>query len=203
MSKTILSRFPLLLFTFLLLFSANSYAVIGLPENTARYGMALGSAQIDIDEPDGGSPQASSTVPINLIVTDWLVSGSRYWLELFHVKNSYQASETIVGQNIRHTTLRAYIQKNLKVSPKFSPWLGAGLTVSQTRYSTRHTEASDGYLLQKLDDRSSNTLGFVINAVVDWEVKRNWFAGLKADQTFNFGNNLNARGAAMYFLYLY
>lgn len=187
----------------ILFFTPQAYAVIGLPESTQRIGFAFGAVQMEVADPDGANPDAGSTVPANLIVTDWLPGGNRYWLELLHSKKSYQPTETEVGQNVRYTGFRALFQKNFRFDSSISPWLGAGLSISQTSYKTRHTKTSDGFLLEKFDDRSSNTIGFMINAVIDWELNSDWLAGIKADQTFNFGHNLNARGVAMYFLYLY
>ncbi len=154
-----------------------------------------------VDDPVGLNPDAQSVVPLNLMLTDWLPDGKRYWLDLIFAQAAYASAPHKVGQNVRYISLRTFIQKDVKLADKIIPWVGVGLELSQTSYTIRHTKTSDGFLLEKFGDRSRLNLGLVFNLTADWELKNNWFIGMKIEQVFNPENNLNTRGGFAYLLY--
>jgi len=78
----------LLTYSLLLLISTPTFAVIGLPDKTARYGVALDVSKVDVTDPDGSNPDKETMIPLTLIVTDWLAFGNRYWLEYTNGKTS-------------------------------------------------------------------------------------------------------------------
>lgn len=196
------SRFYFALFAFFLLMHSAQAAIPGLPDKTIRYGLAIGALHMAADNPEGLNPDPQSVIPVNFIMTDWLPNGTRYWLDLLFTEAAYTASPNQIGQNVRYTSLRSLLQKNLKLTSTIRPWLGMGLEFSYTTYGARHTKASDGFLLEKFDDRSEFNIGVVFNLTTDWELKNHWFLGMKFEQLFNLENNINARGASAYLLYI-
>ena len=195
------SRYFILAIVFFVIVDVSHAAIPGLPESTLRYGFSVGTLSMGVDDPEGLDPDSQSVVPINLMLTDWLPDGKRYWLDLVFSEAAYASATNKIGQNVRYTSLRALIQKDIKLIPKIIPWVGVGLEMSQTKYNTRHTKASDGFLLEKFEDRSLVNLGLVLNLTSDWELKNNWFLGFKMEQVFNPENNINARSMSAYFLY--
>ncbi len=204
-NKRFYYNYKTLILFYLFLFSVSSpvFAVIGLPDNTTRYGAALGVSQMSVTEPDGSNPDKEQMIPLTLIATDWLPYGNRYWLEYVNGKAAYESSEVIVGQNVHYTALRAIVQRHINVSNQIKPWFGIGVVVSRATFETRHTKADDGFLIQKFDDRVSHSLGLIINATIDFKIEKNWYAGFKAEQTFNPNVSVDTRGAGLFFLYLY
>jgi len=204
-NKRFYYNYKTLILFYSLLFSASSpvFAIIGLPENTTRFGTALGISEVSVTEPDGKNPDKEQMIPLTLIATDWLSFGNRYWLEYVNGKAAYKASEVIVGQNVHYSALRAIIQRHLNISKQIKPWFGIGLVISRTTFETRHTQADDGFLIQKFDDRTSHSLGLILNTTIDFNIEKNWYVGFKAEQTFNPDVSVNTRGAGLFILYLY
>lgn len=188
----------------LLSISTSSWAAIGLPENTMRYGAALSVANMKITEPDGRTPNRETMTPFTLIATDWLAygNGNRYWIEYVNGSTSYSASEEVVGQNLNYSALRVIIQRHLNLGKHIKPWFGVGLSISRSTFRIRHTKTDDGFLKQQFDDRTSNRLGLIFNAAIDYQVEKKWFLGIKAEQTFNPSVSVNTLGAGIFLLHL-
>ncbi len=189
-------------FAFFVMVNSSLAEIPGLPDKTIRYGLALGALQMAVDDPKGLNPDSQSVVPVNLIMTDWLSNGRRYWVDLLFSDAAYNSSPNQIGQNVRYTSLRTLVQKNIKLLDSIKPWIGVGFEWSYTSYSSRHTKSIDGFLLDKFDDRSEFNLGLVFNLTADWELKNNWYLGMKLEQLYNLENNINARGGSAFLLYL-
>ena len=140
-------------------------AALGLPENTARIGYAVGMSRLIVDDPAGSTKAAVSVRPLTLIYTDWLQSGGlRYWIEGYYASATLDAGANEVGQDVSRAGARVVLQRNIPLG-SWSPWLGLGLDVSRNRYSKRHTEDRDGFLLAAYPDRSKTGVGIVVHAV--------------------------------------
>jgi len=157
---------------------------------------------MEVNEPDGSSPDKELVVPFTLIATDWLTHGNRYWLEFVNGRAAYSASESVVGQNLNYTAIRAVVQRHLTISKRVKPWFGVGLVVSRSSFSARHTKSNDGFLVQKFDDRSSNSLGLILNSTIDFQLEKKWYLGVKAEQTFSPSSGVNSLGAGVFLLHL-
>lgn len=176
-------------------------AALGMPENTARYGLAYGYGEIDVNDPNGDTQTGEVSQPLNLIYSDWLPVGGRFWLELQYLTSNLPASQTSIGQHVQQRNVTAVAQKNFRLARYFAPWLGFGIQLSQAEYSRRHTITDDGYLQQLYDDRETNFVSVVINSTTDWDISRHLAAGIKLEQSLTIGNNLNSNNISVIFLY--
>lgn len=187
----------------LLLSSELHAAALGLPENTARIGYAAGMPRLSVDDPAGSTKAKFGLQPVTLIYTDWMRSGSmRYWLEAYYAHAMLDSGPTEIGQDVSRVGLRAALQRNIRVGA-WSPWLGLGLDVSQYRFSRRHTEDSEGFLLTAYPDRSATGLGLVAHVMSEWAIAREWDVHAKLEQVFAVSGGVNDTGVSLGVLYRY
>jgi len=123
----------------MLVVSSSTYAeALGQPQRTSMVGYAIGAALVSVDDPAGGTEASSTPQPITLVYTARVWRSSlRYWSELYYYKTLLDASSTKIGQDVERYGMRLSLQKNLKIMPKFSAWFGAGLDISQEKFTTR------------------------------------------------------------------
>ena len=178
-------------------------AALGLPENTARIGYAVGLSRLAVDDPAGSTKAAVSVRPLTLIYTDWLQSGGlRYWIEGYYASATLDAGANEVGQDVSRAGARVVLQRNIPLG-SWSPWLGLGLDVSRNRYSKRHTEDRDGFLLAAYPDRSTTGVGIVVHAVSEWAVAPAWDVLGKLEQVFAVSGDVSETALSIGVLYRY
>ena len=178
-------------------------AALGLPENTARVGYAAGMSRLSVDDPAGSTKAKFGLQPVTLIYTDWMRSGGlRYWLEVYYTQATLDPGPTEVGQDASRAGLRAALQRNIRVGA-WSPWLGLGLDVSRNRFSQRHTEDSEGFLLTAYPDRSVTGVGLVAHVMSEWAIAREWDVHTKLEQVFAVSGGMNETSVSIGVLYRY
>ena len=163
----------------------------------------MGAANVAVDDPDGATQDNWAALPFNLVYTDWLVRDIRQWTELYYFETSLDADATNIGQNINRYGVRFSLQKNYRVTQSWSPWFGAGVDLSNTRYSTRHTKDSDGYLLQAFDDRDETNVSVLLNVLSEWSLQKDWTIGTKLEQSIATGGDISEFSAALTVLHRY
>ena len=195
-----------LIFGMLMLFvSFSTYgAALGQPQRTSMIGYAMGAALVSVDDPAGGTEASWTLQPITLVYTARVWRSSlRYWSELYYYKTILDASSTKIGQDVERYGMRLSLQKNLKILPKFSAWFGAGLDISQEKFTTRHTVDRDGFLIKAYPDREGANVAGVINVVSEWSLPRNWIIAAKLEQSIPFDGHITESLAAVTLLYRY
>jgi len=178
-------------------------AALGLPENTAKLGYAMGTAYVSVDDPAGNTAKEWTSQPLTLIHTDWLIRDIRYWSELFYYKAVLDPSASKVGQNVEQSGLRFSLQKSLRVTRLWAPWFGVGIGASSVTYTTRHTVDSDGFLLAAWPDREQTSIALLLNIVSEWPLTRNWDIGAKLEQTIPIDGDISESSALIMLLYRY
>lgn len=178
-------------------------AALGLPENTARIGYAAGMARLSVDDTAGSTQAKFGVQPVTLIYTDWMRSGGlRYWLEAYYFHVTLDPGPTEIGQDVSRAGLRAALQRNVRVGT-WSPWLGLGFDVSRNRFSQRHTEDNEGFLLTAYPDRSATGLGLVAHVMSEWAIAREWDVHAKLEQVFAVSGGVNETSVSLGVLYRY
>lgn len=186
--------------------SNNHYSLagpLGLPKNTAKIGYGLGASYISVDDPDGDTKDQISPLPLNVVYTDWLFGDVRHWTELYYYKTSLDSDASNIGQDIERFGIRFSLQKSFRLARSWSPWLGAGLDVSNAKYSKRHTKDIDGFLIQSFPDRSETDASLVLNMVSEWALQQNWSFGAKLEQSIPFSGDIMEFSATVIILYRY
>jgi len=178
-------------------------AALGQPKRTSMIGYAIGATQVSVDDPRGDTETAWALQPATLIYTARLMSGVRYWSELYYYTASLDAATDRIGQDVEQFGLQISLQKSLPVSPGWVTWFGAGIGVSQTSYTTRHTIDSEGYLLARYPDRSDTGAVLLLNVVSEWALDRNWGLGVKLEQAVAMAGDTGGSQGSLTLLYRY
>jgi hypothetical protein len=195
--------FTILLYFSMLTATVANAAALGLPENTAKFGYAAGIGYVSIDNPKGRKSSTFHALPFNVFYNDWLTDDIRYWAEAFYYKASMDAKTDRIGQNINHYGLRLTAQKSLRISPLWAPWFGAGIELSQAKYTERHLVDSDGYLLEAFADDKETLLALILNMTNEWPFRRNWAIGAKIEQSIPIQGSLTNSMATLMIVYRY
>lgn len=186
--------------------SIPSYSIaapLGLPKSTGKIGYSIGTSNLSLDDPNGDTTDKWAAQPLNLIYTDWLIGDIRQWSELYYYKASLEADETNIGQNIKRLGIRFSLQKTYRLTQAWSPWFGAGVDVSNNKYSTRHTKDSDGFLIDAFDDRDETSFSLLLHMLSEWSLQKDWTAGAKLEQSIPVNGDITEFTAAFTVLYRY
>lgn len=199
---------PKTFFTLLILatwlMGAKAFAVaIGMPEEGARWGYALGAARVSVDDPDTASRSEWALRPLNLIYTDRWFYDARYWGEAFYQETALDAGAGQVGQQVKQFGARLSLQKSLALTPAIAPWFGAGLQLSHNRFHKRHTVDSDGYLVASYPDRNEFHAALLLNLVVEQRLNRNWDVAAKLEQVVPLAEGVSESSVSAVLLYRY
>jgi hypothetical protein len=190
-----------------LLVSIKSFAAgplpLGLPQNTAKIGYSAGVTRVSVSDPDGPTKSNIGAQPFGLIYTDWFLGGYRYWSEAYYYSATLDDSGDNVGQDVERYGLRFSLQKNFRILQSWAPWLGAGLDLSQAKYTLRHTKDSEGYLLDKYPDRSEVAVSLLVNAVSEWSIARDWSLAFKLEQSIPLSSDVSEFLVSGVLLYRY
>lgn len=178
-------------------------AAIGASESTARIGVGATLSKISVKDPNGDTRSKTELQPFNFVYTDDFSPDVRYWLEGFYQAATLAASSNQIGQDVERYGLRASLQRKLKLYPTFDLWGGLGVHAAMDDFSKRYTVDSEGYLLQRYGDRSSNHFGIHGELVAEWKFKPRWGIAAKAMYAVPFGDGVNDLSVGAFFLYSY
>lgn len=192
--------------TALLGFSLNGAALaaaLGLPnENTARIGYLVGMDRFSVDDPDGPSEDVVDVLPLTLIYTDWLPHGWRYWAEAYYFSTSLDGNAGDIRQNVRRIGARLALQHNVHLG-EWSLWIGAGLDVSQNRYTNRYSVDNNGSLLNGYANRSDTVLGITMQIISEWPLAQDWDLAAKFEHVFPESGDITETSLSAGVLYRY
>lgn len=180
-----------------------SAAPLGLPQSTAKIGYSAGVARVSVDDPEGQTKSNIGGQPIGLIYTDWFLGGYRYWTEAYYYSATLDDTSNNIGQDVERYGLRFSLQKNFRIVQAWAPWLGAGLDVSQAKYTVRHTKDSEGFLLNQYPDRSETAVSLLVNAVSEWSLSQDWSVALKLEQSIPLSSDVSEFLVSGVLLYRY
>jgi len=178
-------------------------AALGQPKRTSMIGYAIGAAHVSVDDPQGDTEVAWALQPVTLIYTARLRSGVRYWSELYYHTAALDAVAKRIGQDVEQFGLQISLQKSLPLAPGWISWFGAGIGVSQTSYTTRHTIDNEGYLLARYPDRRDSGASLLLNVVSEWSLSRHWSLGIKLEQAVAMAGDAEGTRGSLALLYRY
>lgn len=166
-------------------------------------GYAIGATQVSVDDPRGDTETSWALQPVTLLYTARLMSGVRYWSELYYHTAALDAAKDRIGQDVERFGLQISLQKSLPLMPGWVTWFGAGIGVSQTNYTTRHTIDNEGYLLTRYPDRSDTSAALLLNFVSEWSLDRSWNLGVKLEQAVAMAGDTGGSRGSLTLLYRY
>lgn len=188
---------------YLLTIQCSIAAPLGLPKSTAKIGYGIGAGYVSVDDPDGDTKNSTTVLPFNFIYTDWIKGDIRQWTELYYYKTSLDADVNNIGQDVERYGVRFSLQKSFRLAKSWSPWLGAGIDLSNASYSARHTKDSEGFLIQAYPDREETDVSILLNLISEWSLQQDWTIGAKLEQSIPIGGDIMEFSAVITILYRY
>lgn len=178
-------------------------AAIGVPEQTARWGLGLSVERVSVDDPDGVTEQETAWQPWNLYYTDRFIGAARYWLHGYYRTSTLPASETAIGQDVSSTGLAMSVQTRLAIDAGWDVFAGAGVYAARSEYENRHNIDSDGFRIATdyAVDRTQTELGGQINLLVETQLSQAWDIAGQVQVAAPFGDGVSDAGVTVIFLY--
>jgi hypothetical protein len=176
---------------------------IGEPEKTRRIGWGVALERISTDDPDGSTDTADDGFPVNVVFTDAMDNGMRYWVEGFHQKTSLDPSVTNIGQDVTRYGVRASVQRRFSLGQDFQMWGGVGGVLAHEEYTSRFTVDQDGFLAQRFDPdpRNENLFSIQFDITKEWSLAPKWDLAAKALYAVPLGDGVEELGVAVYLLW--
>lgn len=145
------------LFLFLIFFSAFAKADF-------QWSSSLDFSYINLDDPDGGD-SAIAFIPHIGGTFDLSQRGQRVTTGIGYVDFSLDAGTSTVGQNVSGFSVFGNWERRTPISRDFSElYLTAGGKILQLEQTERHTITSDGFLQERLEDKSTSNIILSIGA---------------------------------------
>lgn len=127
-----------------------------------------GIIQPTVSDPAGPTDSTSTTQWKDVV---FMHDYSRdYRLLAMAKQHSYtlDASPTNIGQDVDHTGIGVTVQKNLRLTRSFKPWIGAGLGYASETYEPRYLVTPTGFLSVRYPDRKQTGVAVIANATAQW-----------------------------------
>ncbi|KAF0190457.1 MAG: hypothetical protein FD165_2690 [Gammaproteobacteria bacterium] len=177
-------------------------AVIGeIERKTAGFGYVFGAGVMSVDDPDGATGDEFVVQPLALAYTRKLSGDLRYWLEPYYQAATFDASVDEIGQDLTRFGMRVSFQQYVVPAARFLPWIGAGLDIAHTQYTSRHTIDVDGYLANRFPDRSETGVNLLVNAQREWKLSGNRSVNARIEYLSPIGGDMSSLSVSLVYLF--
>ncbi|EOX3942917.1 MULTISPECIES: hypothetical protein [Vibrio] len=130
-----------------------------------RYGLSTSMLTIDSIKYDEGKSGEQDTLRFGLVHTRPIDENNnrwRWWLGLNYLAEDIEAPANGLYQEATNYELRVVPQYALTSWSVFTPYVGAGLSVSYSQYSNRWQVDQEGYRYESVEDIDQFELGAVV-----------------------------------------
>lgn len=121
-----------------------------------HFGGYLKAGKYGVEDPDGSTETSDNVVPALKILYDLDSRGQRVFGGLEYVSFSLDPEPDSIAQDIDGYALLAGYERKFPLSRVIKLWLSGSLSASSVDFTHRTAIANDGYLEQRLDDRTEN-----------------------------------------------
>ena len=182
----------------LILFGASAPA---FSSDTFRFGVSPGFVRAEVNDPDGNSASKTSVEILNVVMTQAFGRDSRMLYQGYYHAFNLDAGTSDIGQHVNRNGFSFSFQSAFHVARGWAPWGGVGLGLTEEKYKNRHTVDSGGFLATEYPDRKTTNYGVLLNAGTQWNLTRNWDAGIHVQYEQALGDGISA--AYLSFMLLY
>ncbi|MFQ5469821.1 MAG: hypothetical protein ACE5EH_05870 [Gammaproteobacteria bacterium] len=168
----------------------------------SRIGYGLELHQLTVHDPDGEVATTSGSSYINLYYSDYLWRDTRYLVQINSFESGIDAEVNKIGQDISSKGFFASIQKRLRLTRNFKPWLGGGLGYTTDEFSQRHNIDKDGFLINQLQDRNESSVNLLLNLTKEWELLDKMELSGQFQYRYPFGDGIESTSMSLALFYL-
>ncbi len=136
--------------------------VVNAGEDTVLYSVSPSLFFGSLDG-ENSSESTISVIPIAFSIGFKTTKYQRALINLSLIDINFDAEGTEIGQSLEGVRIDFNYQWHLRLSKRFRPWIGVGVFTGNYDAESRHLVDSEGFLIQRLDDKSISDAGIVIN----------------------------------------
>ncbi len=162
-----------------------------------KIGATLGASVHDYKIKDDKNTTASDTfvspelgIQYDINKINRLIATTRF------INNKLSSGNGDYGMKVEGYQITTAWQHNFRVSRRFKPWFGVGLTSNILSYKDRHTTDSDGYLMDYYPNTDETTFSALFMASTDFVLDDNWQIGVNVDYEAAFSEGVSGFGAS-------
>jgi len=158
-------------------------------------------ANLIIDDPDGPTKKTTYFSLTSLSMLLRVSRTERLLTQLVYYDFKLDASSTDIGQRIDGYSFTGIYQKKFRLTRRFKPWFGIGMSANYYEITSRHTVDADGYLLTSHPNRKTDSLSYIINAGYTHEMSDAWDIDFNVNYVSPFDKGLeyiSATGTLIY-----
>ncbi|MFQ5589460.1 MAG: hypothetical protein ACE5F7_11555, partial [Nitrospiria bacterium] len=100
----------------------------------------------------------------NVIATIPFGRDRRIFTQIFYEDIDLENKSNKVSGSVKSLGLNTSYQWRFRFSRKWKPWFGAGLGLSEDKFTNRILLDSDGFIVQRFADRDEQAVNFLLNA---------------------------------------
>ena len=147
-------------------------------------------------EPEGDTSRETVFYPITFSATFEINRINRIVTDLRYVDFDVAAGDGGIGVTVEGYQLTTALQHQFRLSRHFKPWVGGGIVSSMIETSDRFRTDSEGFLVERFDDREETTMSAVAMLGLDWDLTRDWVLAAEARYERPFSDGLEGYGVA-------
>ena len=145
-------------------------------------------------EPEANTDWELITYPLSISVTFNLNRINRVVTDLRYADFDIPAGKGGLGVSVKGWQLTTALQHRFRMTRNIRPWIGGGLVSSVLDVSDRHRTDRDGFLIERLSDRTDSTMSAIALAGLEWEITRYWVFATEARYEVPFSDGLHGYG---------
>lgn len=147
-------------------------------------------------EPEGDTARETVVYPLTLSATFNINRINRIVTDFRYVDFDVAAGNGGIGVTVEGYQLTTALQHHFRLSRHFRPWVGGGIVSSMIDTTDRFRTDSDGFLVERFDDREETTMSGVAMVGMDWDLTRDWRLAAEARYERPFSDGLEGYGVA-------
>lgn len=151
--------------------------------NASEYGVNFYGSVLQVNDSVGDSKKTPLFSPFNVFYSDKIRIDSRYWVELSLINSQLNATDTEVGQDVAIYGFNSSYQKRFRLTRKFKPWLGAGISYLSVKSRLRHTVDQSNFLADEFPNLALNNIDLHFVGSNYWKFNNQWHIGAVASFT--------------------
>ena len=181
----------------------NSEELVSTSQRQPKVQLGFGTkiSRVSVSDDIGQTNKINSTQSLSVYFTNILKENTRYLSEVYIANYAFTADASHLGQEVSDMGFRFSLLLNKPILESFSPWLGAGLDISNSSFKKRHDVDNDGFLIKEYQDESRPSLGVLINVMQKWQINSDIDIAAKVEYVLPITNSVG--GASVGFIILF
>jgi len=162
------------------------------------------TARVSVDDPAGDTPSTTTTSFLSAFSQYELGRDRRGTIALTRSTSTYDdTGANEAGGEVRSLFVTGLYEWRWRLARNFKPWFGVGPTIARHDYIDRFTTDSDGFLDERLSDRTASDISLTLSTAHTWFVTDNLATGFRAAHTEPVLADAEVRTTSLGFLLAY